>query len=185
MVHLTECFYHVTYEFQSESALYICLNVKELLVRNSLDISRLNNCNRIPTHNHLVCKWPLNHLLQLTKWLCWVVTSYLYGVFDCIFLSVTYAFQSESTLYICLNVKELLASNRGDIWRLSDCNSTRTHNHFLRQWTLNRLAELTILIELSCDYLCLWCIWLYILIMLRTSFRVNPISIFAWISKNS
>ena len=28
---------------------------------------------------------------------------------------VMYAFQSESTLYICLNVKELLARNRRDI----------------------------------------------------------------------
>ena len=28
---------------------------------------------------------------------------------------VTYAFQNESTLYICLNVKELLARNRREI----------------------------------------------------------------------
>ena len=28
---------------------------------------------------------------------------------------VTYAFQSKSALYSCLNVKELLARNRGDI----------------------------------------------------------------------
>ena len=33
----------------------------------------------------------------------------------------TYAFQSESTLYSCLNVKELLAQRRRDIWSLSDC----------------------------------------------------------------
>ena len=35
---------------------------------------------------------------------------------------VTYPFQSESTLYSCLNVKELLARSRREIWRLSDCN---------------------------------------------------------------
>ena len=35
---------------------------------------------------------------------------------------VTYAFQSESTLYSCLNVKELLARSRREIWGLSDCN---------------------------------------------------------------
>ena len=29
--HLTVCSYHVTYAFQSESTLYSCLNVKELL----------------------------------------------------------------------------------------------------------------------------------------------------------
>ena len=36
---------------------------------------------------------------------------------------VTYAFQSESTLYSCLNVKELLARSRREIWNLSDCQS--------------------------------------------------------------
>ena len=34
----------------------------------------------------------------------------------------TYAFQSESTHYSCLNVKELLARSRREIWSLSDCN---------------------------------------------------------------
>ena len=42
---------------------------------------------------------------------------------------VTYAFQSESTLYSCLNVKELFAWNRHKIWSLSDCSRTRTHSH--------------------------------------------------------
>ena len=36
---------------------------------------------------------------------------------------VTYAFQSESTLWICLNVKEFLARNRCDIWSLSERSS--------------------------------------------------------------
>ena len=49
---------------------------------------------------------------------------------------VTYAFQSESTLYSCLNVKELLAWSRREIWSLSDCNWTRTHNHLVRKQTL-------------------------------------------------
>ena len=55
---------------------------------------------------------------------------------------VTYAFQSESTLYICLNVKELLSRNRREIWTLSDCNWTRTHNHLVPKQTLNHLAKL-------------------------------------------
>ena len=51
-------------------------------------------------------------------------------------------FQSESTIYICLNVKELLARNRRDIWRLSYCNGTGTHNHLVRKRTLNHLSKL-------------------------------------------
>ena len=35
---------------------------------------------------------------------------------------VMYTFQSESTLCSCLNVKELPAWNRCDVWNLSDCN---------------------------------------------------------------
>ena len=56
---------------------------------------------------------------------------------------VTYAFQSEYMLYICLNVKELLAGNKRDIWSLGDCNGTRVHNHLVLKRTLNHLAKLT------------------------------------------
>ena len=34
----TACYYRVMYAFQSESTLYSCLNVKELLARNMRDI---------------------------------------------------------------------------------------------------------------------------------------------------
>ena len=40
-----------------------------------------------------------------------------------------YVFQSESTLYSHLNVKELLVQNRGDIWSLSNSNEIQTHSH--------------------------------------------------------
>ena len=56
---------------------------------------------------------------------------------------ITYAFKSESTLYIDLNVKEFLTQNRLDIWRLSDCNWPWIHNHLVCQLTFNRLATLT------------------------------------------
>ena len=46
---------------------------------------------------------------------------------------VTYAYQSESTLYSYLNVNELLARSRREIWRLSDCNCSRTQNDLLRR----------------------------------------------------
>ena len=55
---------------------------------------------------------------------------------------VTYAFQGESTLYSCLNVKELLARSKREIWSLSAWNWTRTHNHLVYQRTLNHLAKL-------------------------------------------
>ena len=59
------CFYRVTYAFQSESAPCSCLNVKELLARNSRDILNLSNCNGNWFQNHLVHKWTFNHLSRL------------------------------------------------------------------------------------------------------------------------
>ena len=53
----------------------------------------------------------------------------------------TYAFQSESTLYTCLNVRKLLARNRRNIRSLNDCNEIQTNNHFICKWTLNHLVN--------------------------------------------
>ena len=88
MLHLIVCFYPVTYEFDSESTLYSCLNVKELLARSRRHICwTLSDCNGTRTDNHLVRKRTLNHLAKLAKWLSCAVSTYLYGAFDCMFLS--------------------------------------------------------------------------------------------------
>ena len=81
------CFYHVTYVFQSESTLYICLNVKETLARNRRRIWNLSDCNGTRTHNYLACKRTLNHLAKLAKWLSFVVSTNLYSALDCMFSS--------------------------------------------------------------------------------------------------
>ena len=60
-----------------------------------------------------------------------------------IFRHVTYGFQSESTLYIWKNVKELLSRNMPGIWSLSDSNGIWTDNHLVRIRTLNNFAKLT------------------------------------------
>ena len=79
---LTVCSYHVTYAFQSESTLYSCLNVKELLARSRCEILNLIDCNWTRTHSHLVHKRTLNHLAKMVKRLSCVVSTYLYGAFD-------------------------------------------------------------------------------------------------------
>ena len=63
---MTVCSYHVTYAFQTESTLYICLDVKELLARNRPDVESLSGCNVTQTYNHLVRKRTLSHF---AKWL--------------------------------------------------------------------------------------------------------------------
>ena len=58
------------------------------------------------------------------------------------FYHINKEFQSESIPYSCLNVKELLAQSKCEIWILNDCNWTLTHNHLVHKRTLNYLAEL-------------------------------------------
>ena len=43
---------------------------------------------------------------------------------------------------VCLNDKELLARSRHEIWSLSDCNWTQTHNRLVHKRTINHLAKL-------------------------------------------
>ena len=63
------------------------LNAKEFLVQNSHRIRSSNDCNWTWTQNHLVFKWTWNHLANFAKWLSCVVSTYLFGVFDFMFLS--------------------------------------------------------------------------------------------------
>ena len=86
---------------------------------------------------------------------------------------------------VCLNVKELLAQSRRHIWSLSDSNGIRTQNHLVCKQTLNHLAKLANMIRLCCEYLSVRCIWLFVLIMSSTRFRVNPHSIFTRLLRNS
>ena len=78
-------------------------------------LASLSEHNRTGTHNHLFHKRTLNLLTELVKLLSCVLSNYLYDAFDCMFLSCKYAFQIESTIYICLNVKEHLGENWCDI----------------------------------------------------------------------
>ena len=95
---------------------------------------------------------------------------------------VMYVFQSESTFYSCLNVKELLAQNKLNIC-LSDSKGIRNRNHLLCKHTqpFSQTGQMT---ELCCECLSVPSIWLYVIIMLHTCFGVNLHSIVAWVSRN-
>ena len=51
-------------------------------------------------------------------------------------------FQSEPSLYSCLNVKKVYAWNRRDAWSLSNSNRIQTQNHLVHKQTPNHLAKL-------------------------------------------
>ena len=95
------------YAFQSKSALYSCLNVKELLARNRRNIWSLSDCNRTLTHKHLVCKRTLKHLTKLAKWLGCVVSTYLYdaaerggGKYDLLYQNSVRKYEDDLEHYV-------------------------------------------------------------------------------------
>ena len=106
-----------------------CLNVKELFAGSRCHIWSLSDSNKIRTHNHLVGKQTLSHLAKLAKRLSCVVSTYLYGAFDCVIIMSHTSFRVNPHSIVCLNVKELLTQSKRHIWSLSDCNGIRTHNH--------------------------------------------------------
>ena len=59
----------------------------KIINMNNIINKFLSGCNGTRTRNHLVHKRTLNHLAKLAKLLNCVVSTYLYGAFDCMFLS--------------------------------------------------------------------------------------------------
>ena len=108
----------------------------------------MSDCNKTRNQNYLVPKWKLNHSAKLAKWLdlLWVLLCTVRLTVCCFYGK--YSFQSESTLYRCLKMKKLYSRNRRQIWSLSDCKWTQTHNHLVHKRILSRLATLVKL--LSC-----------------------------------
>ena len=182
---LTLCSCHVTYAFQSETTLYICLKVKELLARNRRNSWSLSDCNGTRTHNHLVRKRTLRTLAKLTKWLSWVVSTYLYDAFDSMFLSCHVHISEwidaldlpKSLGTLCSKQPRYLKFKwlKRELKLQPPSSQTKTQ-------TFGPTDEM---IGLSCEHLSQWCLWLYVLAISRTHFKVNPHSIFTWMSRNS
>ena len=171
--------------FQSESALYICLNVNELLVRNRSNVWSLSDCNGNRIHNHLVRQWTLNHLAKLSKWLSCVVSTYLYGNMTLCFLSC-HVRVSEwiPTLYLpecqwtpCSKQEQCLKFK----WLQWESNPQALSSSMNTQ----PFSQTVQMIKLCCEYLSVRCIWLCVFIMSHTCFQVNPHSLFARMSRNS
>ena len=93
-------------------------------------------------HSHTVRKWRLNQLAKLDKWFDYLVSTICTMHLILSSHHLTYAFQNEPTPYSCLNLNGLQTGKKRYIWKLSDCNRTRNHNHFVCKRTLKLLAKL-------------------------------------------
>ena len=63
------------------------LNVTEVLPQSRHHIWSLSDSNKIWIYNDLDSKRALNQLVKPFKWLSCIVSTYLYGAFDCMLLS--------------------------------------------------------------------------------------------------
>ena len=61
------CYYHATYEFQSESTLYTLPECQGTTCSKQAPYLKFKWQNGIQTHNHLVHKKTLNHLAKLAQ----------------------------------------------------------------------------------------------------------------------
>ena len=81
------CFYfqisHFHYHLKAHFGSILEMHYLTLLFVNI----RFSNCNGTQTHNHLVRKRTLNHLVKLAKWLSCAVSTCLFGAIDFVFLS--------------------------------------------------------------------------------------------------
>ena len=183
-VHLTVCFYHVTYEFDSESTLYSCLNVKELLARSRRHIWRLSVCNGTRSHKNLVRKRTLKHLAKMAKWLSCAVSTYLYGAFDCMILSChvrVWQWIHNLQLPECQGTP---CSKQAPYLKIKWLQRDSHPQPLSSQTNTQPFGQTGQMIELCCEYLSVRCIWLYVFIMSRTSLRVNLHSTVAWMTRN-
>ena len=79
-----------------------CFLVSKSISKKMHIKSFVSDCNWTRTHNYLVHKRTLNHLAKLIKWLSCVVSTYLYGVVECMVLSCHVHVSEWTTFYSCL-----------------------------------------------------------------------------------
>ena len=181
-VHLTVCSCHVTYAIQSESRIYFCLNVYEILAWNMHHMWSSSDSNETQNRHKLARNRKLNHLAKLVKWLACVASTYLYRAFDCMFLSCDVRIsECIHTLYLPQYQGTPYSKQARYLkfkWLQQDKNP-KPLNSLTNTQTFGQI------ILLCFECLSVRWILMYILGMSRTHFRVDPHSIFAWISRNS
>ena len=99
----------------------------------------LNHCNGVQTQNHLVLKRTLYHLAKLVEWLSCVVSTYLYGAFDCIIckrslnhLAKLANFYSKTRIWYVKNIQWILKkSNFTSLVRFLKCIYQLTYFYYV------------------------------------------------------
>ena len=83
------------------------------------------DCNWTRTQNHLVLKRTLNRSTKLAKWLSCVLSTYLYGAFDCMFLLCHVRVSHSIVAWMSRNsLIEAGAKSEGEVKEFLDIQAT-------------------------------------------------------------
>ena len=124
-------------------------------------------------------------MAKRTKWWSWIMGRYLYGAFDCMSLPcLVRIIEPIQTLYLpecegtCSPKHERYLKFK---WLKRECNP-QPLNFKKNTQPLRQTHQM---IELNCEEISVWSIWLYVIIMSRTHFRMYPQSVFGCMSRTS
>ena len=142
-MHLTECFYHFTYEFQSESTL------------SRLPECQWTSCSKQSRYLKLRWQQPDSNTHPLSRYVKtqtfgqtgeMIKVCCEYSTVRCIWFYVIIMsrtnFRVNPLSTACLNIRELFARSRRDIGNLSDSNEIPTQSHLVSKRALNYLVKL-------------------------------------------
>ena len=142
-MHLTVCYYHVTYGFQSDSIFFSLPEYQGILCLKQVPYLKFKLQQR---HSHPkppkaeTNTQPFTETGQLIELSCEHLSVRYIWLHVIIMSRTSFRVYQHSILY--LNSKELLARSRGHIWSLNESNESRTQNHLVSKRTLNDLAKL-------------------------------------------
>ena len=142
-MHLTVCYYHVTYGFQSDSIFFSLPEYQGILCLKQVPYLKFKLQQR---HSHPkppkaeTNTQPFTETGQLIELSCEHL-SVRYIWLHVIIMSRT-SFRVHRYSIVLMNVKELLAPRRRHIWNSSDSKEMLTDNHWVRKGILNHLPKL-------------------------------------------
>ena len=136
-------------------------------------------------HNLLVLKKTLSQSPKPTKSLSWIMSRYLYRAFECMSLSC----------HVCISewIHNLyfLECQGTPCWKQEQYHQFKSLQLDSKPQIISfstktqPFGQIHQKIDLNCAYLSVWCIWLYVILISPTHFRVTLHITYAWISRKS
>ena len=137
-------------------------------------LARLNCSNAIKKLWSIQNDWHTNRKIEQVEWWSWWWISTLVWLWNLSSVKGTLPVESKETLK---QIKTHKQTNK-------QTNKQNNNNNKKQKQTKER-GKMRLKVVAQCKFETSYGYWLYVLVMSRTRFRVNPHSIVAWMSRNS